>query len=188
MQATGIQFKIKNVKKYLQLPIQVPTVLVLVIACAGTISIAGETKIYTNTLKSSLEAFFKVCHRVNASCLGSKYMFIFIKYYTKVFNVNITHYAHVSDCSMVCQFHSQRNSQLHSFFLFTCSFIHMCIHCLGHFSTLLRSAALPPSPLQLQAGLVLPLSLILLKRRHKHNKKDKAVLLVELRIAIQRDS
>jgi hypothetical protein len=27
-----------------------------------------------------------------------------------------------------------------------------------------------------------------LKRRHKHNKKDKVFLLVELRIAIQRDS
>jgi hypothetical protein len=28
----------------------------------------------------------------------------------------------------------------------------------------------------------------LLKRKHKHNKKDKAFLLVELRIAIQKDS
>jgi hypothetical protein len=27
-----------------------------------------------------------------------------------------------------------------------------------------------------------------LKRRHKHNKEDKAFLLVELRIAIQKDS
>jgi hypothetical protein len=27
-----------------------------------------------------------------------------------------------------------------------------------------------------------------LKRRHKHNKKDKAFLLVEIRTAIQRDS
>jgi hypothetical protein len=27
-----------------------------------------------------------------------------------------------------------------------------------------------------------------LKKRHKHNKEDKAFLLVELRIAIQRDS
>jgi hypothetical protein len=35
---------------------------------------------------------------------------------------------------------------------------------------------------------VLPLSLILLKRRHKHNKKDKVFLLIELKIAIQRDS
>jgi hypothetical protein len=28
----------------------------------------------------------------------------------------------------------------------------------------------------------------LLKRRHKHDKKDKVFLLVEIRIAIQRDS
>jgi hypothetical protein len=46
----------------------------------------------------------------------------------------------------------------------------------------------PPFPPQFQAGPVLPLSLILLKKRHKHKKEDKAVLLVELRIAIQRDS
>jgi hypothetical protein len=32
------------------------------------------------------------------------------------------------------------------------------------------------------------LSLISLKKRHKHNKEDKPFLLVELRIAIQRDS
>jgi hypothetical protein len=56
---------------------------------------------------------------------------------------------------------------------------------------------LPPDPFptlsplftpQIQAGHVLPLSLILLKKRHKHNKEDKAVLLVELRIAIQKYS
>jgi hypothetical protein len=62
----------------------------------------------------------------------------------------------------------------------------MRIHCLGHFS---YSALLPHSlPSQFQAGPVLPLSLILLKKGHMHNKKDKAFLLVELRIAIQRDS
>jgi hypothetical protein len=44
----------------------------------------------------------------------------------------------------------------------------------------------PPSPAQFQAGPVLPLSIILLKKRHTHNKEDKAFLLVELRIAIQR--
>jgi hypothetical protein len=66
------------------------------------------------------------------------------------------------------------------------SFIHMCIHCLGHFSPL---ASLPhPLPPHFQAEPVLPLSLILLKKRHKHNKEDKVFLLVELRIAIQRDS
>jgi hypothetical protein len=48
--------------------------------------------------------------------------------------------------------------------------------------------SLLPTPPCFQAEPVLPLSLILLKRRHKHNKKDKAFLLVELRIAIQRDS
>jgi hypothetical protein len=47
---------------------------------------------------------------------------------------------------------------------------------------------LPFSPPQFQAGPVLPLSLILLKKRHKHNKKDKVFLLVELRIAIQKYS
>jgi hypothetical protein len=48
----------------------------------------------------------------------------------------------------------------------------------------------PPPPsslffLQEQAGRVLPLSLVLLKKRDKPNKEDKAFLLVELRIAIQ---
>jgi hypothetical protein len=45
-----------------------------------------------------------------------------------------------------------------------------------------------PSSPQFQAGPVLPLSLILLKKRHKHNKKGKVFLLVELRIVIQKDS
>jgi hypothetical protein len=56
------------------------------------------------------------------------------------------------------------------------SFIHMCINCLGHFSPL--TPAFPLSP-YLQAETVLPSSLILLMRRHKHNKEDKAFLLVE---------
>jgi hypothetical protein len=74
-----------------------------------------------------------------------------------------------------------KNSTIHSmFFKNFNSFIYMCIHCLGHFS--------PPFPPRFQAEPVLPLSLILLKRRHKHNKKDKAFLLVEVRITIQRDS
>jgi hypothetical protein len=63
--------------------------------------------------------------------------------------------------------------------LFFNSFIHMCIHCLGHFSTLLQSPPFPPNPSQFQAGPVLPLSLILLKKRHKHSNKDKAFLLVK---------
>jgi hypothetical protein len=62
------------------------------------------------------------------------------------------------------------------------SFIYVCIHCLGHFSPS------PLSPHHFQAEPVLLLSLILFKRRHKHNKKDKAFLVLELRVAIQRDS
>jgi hypothetical protein len=49
-------------------------------------------------------------------------------------------------------------------------------------------APLLPSPPQFQAGPVLALSLILLKKRHKPNKEDKAFLLVELRIPIQKYS
>jgi hypothetical protein len=47
---------------------------------------------------------------------------------------------------------------------------------------------LPDNTPRFQAEHILPLSLILLKRRHKHNKEDKAFLLVQLRIAIQGDS
>jgi hypothetical protein len=47
---------------------------------------------------------------------------------------------------------------------------------------------LPTSPTQFQAGPVLPLSLLLLKKRHKHNKEDKMFLLVELRITKQKYS
>jgi hypothetical protein len=69
------------------------------------------------------------------------------------------------------------------------SFIHMCIHCLGHFFPCplpLPSDPLPPT--HVQAEPILLLSLILLKRRNKHNKKDIAFLLVEIRTAIQGDS
>jgi hypothetical protein len=69
-------------------------------------------------------------------------------------------------------------------------FIYSHVHTL--FASFLPPAPLlptsPATPLCIQAEPVLHLSLILLKRRHKHNKKDKVVLLVELRIAIQRDS
>jgi hypothetical protein len=47
--------------------------------------------------------------------------------------------------------------------------------------------SLPLSP-QFQAGPVLRLSLILLKKRDKHNKEEKVFLLVELRTAIQKYS
>jgi hypothetical protein len=91
------------------------------------------------------------------------------------------------------------------FLYFLYSFIHMCVHCLGHFSPPPALSPFPPpclppphpvslphpfchSPSCFQAEPVLSLSLILLKRRHKHNKEDKAFLLVELRIAIQTES
>jgi hypothetical protein len=69
------------------------------------------------------------------------------------------------------------------FFLFTCAYIIWVIspHCLS-------LPLSPPFPTQFQADPVLPLSLVLLKKRDKPNKEDKAFLLVELRIAIQRDS
>jgi hypothetical protein len=63
----------------------------------------------------------------------------------------------------------------------------------SHVHTLFGSI-LPPAPPHIPPPPVVagrngsPLSLIFLKRRHKHSKKDKAFLLVELRIAIQRDS
>jgi hypothetical protein len=61
--------------------------------------------------------------------------------------------------------------------LFTCAYI------IWVFSPLCP----PPLP-QFQAGPVLPLSLILVKKRMKYNKEDKTFLLVELRIAIQKYS
>jgi hypothetical protein len=63
--------------------------------------------------------------------------------------------------------------------LFTCAYT-------GLFS--LSATPPPPSaphPPHFQAESVLPLSLILLKRRHKHSKKDKAFLLLEIGIAIE---
>jgi hypothetical protein len=74
-------------------------------------------------------------------------------------------------------------------YLFFFLFIYSHVHTLGHFSPLPPAPTLSPLPHpRFQAESVLPLSLILLKRRHKHNKKDKAFLLVELRTAIKRDS
>jgi hypothetical protein len=73
-------------------------------------------------------------------------------------------------------------------FIFIFLFIYSHVHTLGHFSTLSPPPPFPLSPPQFQAGPILPLSLILLKKGHMHNKKDKACLLVELRIAVQKDS
>jgi hypothetical protein len=69
-------------------------------------------------------------------------------------------------------------------------FFYLFIHNVGTlFGSCLQPAPvahpLPSSPPQFQAGPVLPLSLILLKKRHKQNKEDKAFLLVELRIVMQ---
>jgi hypothetical protein len=63
--------------------------------------------------------------------------------------------------------------------LFTCAYI-----VLGHFSPLPPPAPSSPFRPQFQAGPVLPLSLVLLKKRDKPNKEDKAFLQVELRITI----
>jgi hypothetical protein len=62
-----------------------------------------------------------------------------------------------------------------SFSLFIYSHVHTLFGSFLHpapFSHLLLL-----SPLQFQAGPVLPLSLVLLKKRHKHNKEDKAFFL-----------
>jgi hypothetical protein len=67
--------------------------------------------------------------------------------------------------------------------LFTCAYIVLVTS-----PPCLPLAPSPSFPSQFQAGPVLPLSLILLKERDKPNKEDKAFLLVELRIAIQKDS
>jgi hypothetical protein len=45
-------------------------------------------------------------------------------------------------------------------YFFVCSFIHMCIYCLGHFSPFPPYPTLPPPLPQFQAGLVLPLCLM----------------------------
>jgi hypothetical protein len=59
---------------------------------------------------------------------------------------------------------------------------------LGHFSSLPLSLTFFSDPHHFQAEPVLPLSLTLLKKRHKYNKEEKSFLLVELRIAMQKDS
>jgi hypothetical protein len=75
------------------------------------------------------------------------------------------------------------------YFYFLNSFIHMCIHCLGHFSPL------PPPPSSSPHHLSLPgricsalISNYVEKESIRNNKKDKVFLLVEIRIAIQLDS
>jgi hypothetical protein len=65
-------------------------------------------------------------------------------------------------------------------------FIYSNVHTLGEPFLPSTPNPLPisPTPPHFQAEPILSLSLILLKRRHNHNKEDKAFLLVEIRIAI----
>jgi hypothetical protein len=65
------------------------------------------------------------------------------------------------------------------------SFIHMCLHCLGHFSLLPPSPPSPPASRQNQFCAFL---LFHWRVEINNNKKDIAFLLVEKRTAIQRDS
>jgi hypothetical protein len=62
----------------------------------------------------------------------------------------------------------------------------MYMHCLGHFSQQPPTPTLSSLPPCFEAEPVLPLSLILFKRRHKQIRKAKCFLLLELRIAIQK--
>jgi hypothetical protein len=81
----------------------------------------------------------------------------------------------------------QRLTDVFYLFIYLYSFIHMCIN----WVISPPCPSLPLSPLfppQFQEGPVLPLSLVLLKKRDKRNKEDKVFLLVELRIAIQKYS
>jgi hypothetical protein len=84
-----------------------------------------------------------------------------------------TMYTHVSKCKNEKTKRKEKNVDVLLHFghcnkipeIIFYSLIHMCIHCLGHFYPL-------PLPLShtsphFQAGPVLPLSLILLKRQHK---------------------
>jgi hypothetical protein len=71
-----------------------------------------------------------------------------------------------------------------STFLFFLLLIYSHVHTsFGSFLTLAPSLLpSPPQPTGFQAEPILPSSLILLKREHKHNKKDQAFLLIEIRI------
>jgi hypothetical protein len=76
------------------------------------------------------------------------------------------------------------------FFHYCFSFFLLLIYSHMHtlFVSFLPPSPVSPFPLHFKADPVLPLPLILLKRRHKHNKEGKEFLLVELRIVIQKDS
>jgi hypothetical protein len=68
------------------------------------------------------------------------------------------------------------------------SFIHMCTYCLGHFSLLSPPHSLCPIPLAPRQNLLCPFFQFFWREDISNDKKDKAFLLVEIRIATQRDS
>jgi hypothetical protein len=119
------------------------------------------------------------------------FFFFLLSYFSLYFNLEIWNIQKIYNSSflenlslIVINIWTKNSPRLEFIFfihLFTCAYIVWVIsppYPLSH--------PLSPSTSQFQAGPVLPLSLILLKRRHKHNKEDKAFLLAELRIAIQR--
>jgi hypothetical protein len=82
-------------------------------------------------------------------------------------------------------------SSLFYFFLSFLLFIYSYVHTLCESFLSSTSALIPhtlPLPSHFQTEPVLPFSPILLKRIHEHNKEEKAFLLLELTIAIQKDS
>jgi hypothetical protein len=68
------------------------------------------------------------------------------------------------------------------------SYIHMYIHCLGRFSPLTPAPTLSLLPTLLPGRTCSALSSNIVEENISNNKKDKAFLLVEIRVAIQRDS
>jgi hypothetical protein len=129
-------------------------------------------------------------HSKISVCLVLEVFFIYLSFYTFWYLLGWIHWwsqkhewywltkqkSLVHACSS-----SSTTSPRHFIYLFIFK-----LFCLGHFPSQ------PPSPISspphFQAEPVLPLSLILLKKRQKHNKEDKVFLLVELRIAIQKYS
>jgi hypothetical protein len=89
----------------------------------------------------------------------------------------------IHSCGLI---HVQGPRMQQYFFLFYFFLVYSHVHTL--FWSFLHPAPLSLCPPEFQAGLILPLSLILLKKGYMHNKKDKEFLLVELRIAVQKES
>jgi hypothetical protein len=86
------------------------------------------------------------------------------------------HFKHwQTSCSVrnvLCPFHVKVNVFCPQFY-FLNSFIHMCIHCLGHFSPATPCPLpLPPTSPRFQVEPVLPFSPILLKTGHKQQERQ----------------